>query len=102
MMSSQANFPTIQFDGIEVTCYGVSPNRRHALIGRRVAMEERHLYGGTGGGRSKASLVDEKGQPKKILRMQLVSFCNIHRVAWEGEAGCPECARQDGEYAAAK
>lgn len=90
-MSNQVAFPVIRVEGVEVTCYGVSPSGRQALIGRRVPMEERHLFGGTGGGWSKVGLKDDKGRPKMVLKMTLIPFCKVHRVAWLNEAGCPEC-----------
>ncbi len=87
-------FPLIRFNGGEVTCYGISPGGHLALIGRRVPMEERHLYNGVLGGMSKASLRDEKGQPKQVLRLELVPFCYRHQVAWLEGPGCPKCGQE--------
>ena len=84
-------FPTIRFNGGEVSCYGVSSSGQKALIGRKVPMEERHLYCGTAGGWSKVSIKNEKGQPKQVVRMEMVPFCKQHQVAWLNGAGCPEC-----------
>jgi len=98
-MATESGFPTATLYNngaapIPVMVFGLSHNRQRALVTLRAPMQEKHLVGGTGGGRSKVSLVDEKGQPKLVLVGRMASFCERHMTAWLDERGCPECKKE--------
>lgn len=101
MASFEGSFPTVRLFGngatpAQVMMFGTSRDGSRALVCMRVPMEERHLDGGTGGGRSKVSLVDEKGQPKLVLSGRMVDYCAKHKAAWLS-GGCPECKKESEE-----
>lgn len=99
MATMESSFPTVTLYNnggapMKAMMFGMSPNRRRALITLRVPMEEKHLEGGSGGGRSKIGLVDDKGNPKVVLVGRMASFCERHMTAWLDDQGCPECKKE--------
>lgn len=62
------------------------------LAAYRVPMEEIHLYGGTGGGRSQVSLL-ENGKPKTVGRVRTAKYCPTHKGLYLVTSGCPMCAK---------
>ena len=66
------------------------------LLAYRVPMTEKHLDAGVLG-TSKVALVDDKGQPKRIIRNQVANYCLQHMTAWFSSDfnGCPECAKNN-------